>query len=127
MAFCESYENLPMQYRKLFSEAKIEKFIGKSLTVLIFLLKTLIAGTRYNRRTNRLGDAVLTNTNNLCFGSKTRKIVNPSFFYTKRWCLRGYTFHGHVFLIKIHFSAPIMKTAMISFGYFSEVCLTKKK
>ena len=45
----------------------------------IFLLKTLIVGTSLNR----LGEAFLTSTHNLCFGAKIRKImytpVNPSF------------------------------------------------
>ena len=44
----------------------------------LFLLKTLIVGTRLNR----LSEAVLTSTHNLCFGAKKRKKytpVNPSF------------------------------------------------
>ena len=39
----------------------------------LFLLKTLIVGTRYNR----LGEAVLMSTHNLCFGAKIRKIGIP--------------------------------------------------
>ena len=38
-------ENLTMQYTENFSAVKIEHFIGK-MTFLIFLLKTLIVGTR---------------------------------------------------------------------------------
>ena len=53
------YENLPMQYTENFSEAKIEYF-------MIF------------------GEAVLTSNQNLCFGSRIRKIgshvQNPVFF-----------------------------------------------
>ena len=47
------------------SAVKIENAIGKMI-FLIFLLKTLIVGTRLNR----LAEAVLTNTHNLCFGAK---------------------------------------------------------
>ena len=44
----------------------------------LFLLKTLIVGTRKNR----LSEAALTSTHNLCFGAKIRKKytpVNPNF------------------------------------------------
>ena len=50
---------------------------------------------------NRLGEAVLTSTHNLCFGGKIRKIgipYNPHFFYIKAG-LRGHTLHGHVFMM----------------------------
>ena len=67
------YENLPMQYTENFSAVKFQNFIGKTLILLICLLKTLIAGTHYNR----LGKAVLTSTHNLCFGSEIRKIGIP--------------------------------------------------
>ena len=40
---------------------------------LIFMLKTLIVGTRYNR----LAEAVLTSTHKLCFDQKIRKIGIP--------------------------------------------------
>ena len=42
------YENLPMQYicTKIFSEEKIENFIGNFFIVFIFLPKTYIVGTR---------------------------------------------------------------------------------
>ena len=43
-------------------------------TFFIFLLKTYIVGTRLNR----LSEAVLMSTNNLCFGAKIRtKMYTP--------------------------------------------------
>ena len=55
---------MPMQYIEIFSADKIENFIGKNL---IFLLKTLIAGTRQNH----LAEVVLMSTHNQCFKAKT--------------------------------------------------------
>ena len=43
------------------------------LIFFLFLLKTEIVGTRENR----LAEAVLTSTHNLCFGAKIRKIGVP--------------------------------------------------
>ena len=60
----------PSNIQRYFSTAKIENFIRKILIFSIFLLKTLIVGTHWNH----LAEAVLTSTNNLCFGSKIRKI-----------------------------------------------------
>ena len=60
-------ENMPMQYIENFSADKIENFIGKNLIFLIFLLKTLIAGTRQNH----LAEVVLMSTHNQCFKAKT--------------------------------------------------------
>ena len=51
----------------------------------LFLLKTLIVGTRRNR----LNEAVLTSTHNLCFRAKIRKNVypcKPHFYYIKVGC-----------------------------------------
>ena len=48
----------PCNIQGFFSTVKIENFIRKKLIVLIFLLKTLIVGTRQNRRTK----AVITST-----------------------------------------------------------------
>ena len=48
-------------------------------------LKTLIVGTC----SNRLSEAVLTSTNNLCFGAKIRKKdtpVKPQFYFIKVGC-----------------------------------------
>ena len=45
--------------------------------------------------------AVLTSTHNLCFGSEIRKIgipCKPQYFYIKLG-LKGYTLHGHIFLM----------------------------
>ena len=54
-----------------FPQAKIENFVGKILIFLIVLLKTLIVGTHKNR----IAEAVLMSTHNLCSGSKIRKVV----------------------------------------------------
>ena len=69
-----------MQYTKdIFSEAKIENFIGKVVIFLILLRKTLIVRTSWNR----LDEA----TCNLCFVIKIRKkYVYPchsQFFFIK--------------------------------------------
>ena len=54
-------------------------------------------------------------THNLCFRAKIRKICipnKPKFYYIKvGWGVRGYTFHGHVFLMlnKITESAQLEK------------------
>ena len=45
MPFNIHHENLPMQYIEIFSEAKIENFIGKNLIFLTFSFKTYIMGT----------------------------------------------------------------------------------
>ena len=46
VSWLKHYENMPMQYIEIFSSVKIENFIGKCLIFSIFLLKTLIVGTR---------------------------------------------------------------------------------
>ena len=67
------YENLPVQYTEIFSPVKIENFIRKILIFFLFLLNTYTVGTRKNR----LAEAVLTSTHNLCLGAKIRKIGIP--------------------------------------------------
>ena len=67
----------------------------KNVIFFLFLLKTLIVGTR----SNRLKEAVLTSTHNLCFRSKIRNMytpVNPSFTLLK-WGVRGCTLHVDIF------------------------------
>ena len=66
----------PSNIQRFFSVVKIEKIIRK---MLIFLLKTLIVGSLKNR----LAEAVLTSTHNLCFGAKIRKIGIPQICYIK--------------------------------------------
>ena len=48
---------------------------------------------------NCLGEGVLTCTHNLCFGAKIRKISIPQHTPVLLWGIRGYRFHGHVFLM----------------------------
>ena len=66
----------------IFHGCKNVNFQIKFLIFFLFLLKTLIVGTRLNRL-NEAVEAVLTSTHNLCFGAKIRKKkytpVNPSF------------------------------------------------
>ena len=57
----------------------------KNCDFFLILLKTLIVGTRENR----LFEAVLTSTHNLCFRAKIRKNVypcKPQFYYIKVGC-----------------------------------------
>ena len=75
------------------------------LYFFLFLLKTLIVGTRQNR----LSEAILTSTHNLCFRAKLRKIlyipVNPSFTILK-WGVRGCSLHG---LVIVMYSCVVRK------------------
>ena len=60
------YENTPMQYTAIFHDCKNDNFQMKFWNIFIFLLKTYIVGTRYNR----LIEAVLTSTNNIFLEQK---------------------------------------------------------
>ena len=42
----EHYVNMPMQYTVIFNAVKLNNFRGKFLIFSIYLLKTLIVGTR---------------------------------------------------------------------------------
>ena len=68
-----------MQYTAIFRGCKNDKFPLFLFTIFIFVLKTYIVGTRQNR----LIEAVLTSTLNLCIKGKIRKKmytpVNPNF------------------------------------------------
>ena len=67
-------KNLPMQYTEIFSEEKKnENFIGKKKDIFLIFAQNIDCGTRQNR----LAEAVLTSTHNLCFGAKMRKIGIP--------------------------------------------------
>ena len=87
--------NLNIPLRKL-AYAKYRDFFScnqKKKIFLIFMLKTLIVGTRC--------EAILTSTHNICFGSKVTKLYTPVYhsFSTKKWGIRGYNLHGHVILV----------------------------
>ena len=87
----QHYENTPMQYTAIFKVVKKNPKIFSRICFAIFLIFA------------QNGEAILTSTHNLCFGAKIRKIgiypcVPPS-STIKKWGSRGYTFHGHVFLI----------------------------
>ena len=72
----------------------------------LFLLQNIDCGYTTVTTASRGGsnEAVLTSTHNLCFGAKIRKIGIP--LYTPVLLLKsgvgggGYTFHGHVFLMR---------------------------
>ena len=70
-----------MQYMEIFSAVNIANFIRIILIFLIYLLKSLIVGTCQNR----LAEAVLTSTHNVCFGTNTciRKIGIPQVYFIK--------------------------------------------
>ena len=54
-------------------------------------------------RQNRIGEAVLTSTHNLCFRAKIRKNEHPckpQFYYIKVGG-RGCLLHGHVIMMKL--------------------------
>ena len=61
------YENSPMQYTDFYELQKLKISLEFFLIILIFLLKTLIVGTRC--------EAILTSTPNLCLTAKIRKLL----------------------------------------------------
>ena len=72
----------PSNTQRFFSAFKIENFIGKKLIFLIFLLKTLIVGIRYNC----LCESILMSTHNLLWIKNENDRyapVNPHFHYVK--------------------------------------------
>ena len=75
------YENTSIQIYRKFHLQKNENFQIKKKNSDIF--HTSAQNTDCGTRENRLGEAVLTSTHNLCFRAKIRKImytpVNPSF------------------------------------------------
>ena len=85
----------------------------KTLIFFIFLPKTQIVGTRQNR----LGEAVLTSTHNLCFRAKIIKImytpVNPSYYIKVGFkgvniiqaCFRDVT-EGSFSHFEVHMTSP---------------------
>ena len=75
---------MPMQYIAVFYGCKNDHFQIKKIVFcfVFFLLKTLIVGTGWNR----LSEAVLTSTHNLCFRAKIRKECKPQFCYIKVGC-----------------------------------------
>ena len=63
------YANMSVQDTAIFHGRKNDNFRRIFSILFLFLLKTLIVGTRQNRLT----EAVLPSTYNLCFGAKIRK------------------------------------------------------
>ena len=57
---------MPMQYTEMLKEGKKWKISVENVCFFLFMLKTYIVGTRYNRLT----EAVQTSTHNLMFWSK---------------------------------------------------------
>ena len=95
--FKRRYANMSVQYIAIFHGNKNDKFQMKFLIFFLFLLKTLIVGTRWNR----LSEAVLTSTHNLCFRAKIRKMYTPvhASFTIQKWGVRGYLLHELVFVM----------------------------
>ena len=85
--FC-TLRNLARAIYRDFLSVKIEKKNHqKDILFFIFLLNTLTVGTYLNR----LGKAVLTTTNNICFGAKMRRKymyipLHTQFQYIKLGC-----------------------------------------
>ena len=67
------YESTPTEIYWKIHFQKLKVFRLKTLIFFIYLLKTSIVGTR----SNRLGEAVLTITHNLCFWAEIRQIMYP--------------------------------------------------
>ena len=66
-------------------------FQMKIFNIFLFFVQNIVGTCK-----NRLSEAVLTSTHNLCFGAKIRKIytpVNPSFTIQK-WGVRGSSLHA---------------------------------
>ena len=81
----EHYENTPMQNTAIFHGCENDNF-QLIFSIFIFLLKTYIVVSRYNRHI----DAVLTSTHNICFRAKIKKNnvypCKPQFYYIKVGC-----------------------------------------
>ena len=93
------YENMPMQYEGIFKVVKTENF-QKNFFFAIFLIFAQNIDCGYTLEPPRQGGS---NENpQSMFWSKNKKNrytpANPSFSILK-WGLRGYTFHGHIFLM----------------------------
>ena len=73
-----------------------ENFIGKILIILIFFAQNVDCGYTLDH----LGEAALTSTHNLCFGSKIRKVYpcKPQFYFINVG-YKGYTLHRHVYVV----------------------------
>ena len=73
----------PFNIMTLLMAAKTKSFRWKNVIFLLLFIETGIVGTRYNR----LIEAALTGTHNLCFIAEIRKIMytpaNPIFVYLK--------------------------------------------
>ena len=82
------YANTTMQYTAIFHGCKNVNFQMKDYSIFLFFCsKTLIVGTH----SNRLIEAVLMSTHNLCFRAKIREKNNvypctPQFYYIKVGC-----------------------------------------
>ena len=80
------FENMPMEYTEIFSAVKIEKFNWKKLDI-----------------PNMFGQNIDCVYHIDCFSVKNKKNAypcKPQLYYTCNWGSRGYTFHGHVFLME---------------------------
>ena len=99
-----SLRNMPMHYAMGFKGCKNDNFFKIKIVIFfLFLLKTQIVGTRYNR----INVAVLTSTHNLYFRTNIRCIiytlVYPSFIIcTCKWFARESSLHGYLSMVLQH-------------------------
>ena len=93
MLSCLLYENKPIQYAEIFPEKKND--------ILITFAQNIHCGYTLEPP----GEAVLTSTHIICFGSKIRKLGIPlqtPIFLCKGGVYGGIHLHGHVFLMFPH-------------------------
>ena len=87
---------------RVFLALKTENFQLKMFDIFLIIAQNIDCG--YMLEPRRGGSNILTSTHNLCFEAKIRKIgiplQTPDFLY-KSGVQGGYTFHGHVFLMKL--------------------------
>ena len=79
-----------MQYSAIFHSCKKFNFQMIFFNIFLIFAQTLIVG----KRQNRLSEAVLTSTRNLCFRAKMRKNVypcKPQFYYIEVGCKGVYS------------------------------------
>ena len=93
----------PCNIQKIFG-CKNENFPWKNFDIFLIFAQNI-------------AEAVLTSTHNLCFGKIAIPLQTPVFL---KWGMRGYTLHGHVFLICLilFLLASSSRLRLISFFFF---------
>ena len=99
-AVSNHYKNLPMQYTEIFLAFKIENFKLKKFDNFNTFAQTIDCG--YTLEPPRRGGSY--EYPQSMFWSKSKKNrYTPAYpsFAIKKWGSRGYTLHGHVFLMNL--------------------------